>query len=428
MSDEKEAQKSESIGNKEEEDKCEIVYLEEEEIDDEEEDEAHDDTSVHTFTEHEDAVYCVAFCRKILMINRNNAQTPCIAFASGGGDDKAVLYHLIDGEEPEMINLKGHTDSISCLCFSADGSMLVTGGLDGILIVWDSIDGHEISRLTGPTGDIEWVNWHPSLPAVLCGDATGLTWLFSAKIGKCVKVYSTHIESVTCGGFRSDGSEIWTAGKDKHLRIWAPKSGQATTVLHGSVQFHRDEITTGCNNRNGAIIATGDASGIVKLMQCDTGKVIGQLDTGENSIEKIEFSYDDKYIAVASMGGTVTIWNPNDLKIRHALQHPKGVTSLSWHPKMPYVISSCADGAVRVWDARNGELISEMYGHGDVITGLDTFYDGSVLLIVTSSDDTSVKLWVFDDKNPIKPIPRVPIENPPPNESKPEAQTVEEGK
>ncbi|OHS99364.1 WD repeat protein [Tritrichomonas foetus] len=378
------------------EQKCDVVFMEEEEIDEEEEEAQYEDASAHSFTEHEDAVYSVAFCKKPL-------PNGTIVFASGGGDDQAIMYHLIDKEEPKTFHLKGHTESINSLAFSADGTLLVTSDLNGNSIVWDTTDGHEISRLTGPTEGIEWVNWHPSLPAVLCGDSAGMIWLFSAKIGKCVKVYSSHVGPVTCGGFRSDGSEIWSAGEDMHLRIWAPKSGQATTTLSG-LQWHHEPIITGCNNRNGAIIATGDMSGIVKLMRCDTGKIIGQLDTGENSVEKVEFSYDDNYIAVASMGGAVTIWSPNDLKNRHALQHPGGVTSLAWHPKRPYVISACVDGAVRVWDARSGELMSEMHGHADVITGLDVYFDGNVLLIITSSEDTSVKLWVFDEKNPIKPV------------------------
>lgn len=390
----------EQIQNEEEEDinpgddsKVEIVILEEE--DKEEEDEAHDDTSACVFTEHTDSVFSIAFCKKPL-------SEGTLVFASGGGDDKAVLYHLADNAEPKAFQLTGHTDTIGSLAFSADGTLLVTGGLDGICIVWDTTDGHEISRLTGPTDSVEWVGWHPSLPAVIVGDRAGLIWMFSAKTGKCVKVYTGHNGPVTCGGFRSDGSEIWSAGEDQTLRIWAPKSGQATTILSG-VQFHQSPITCGCNNRNGAVIATGDESGIIKIMRCDQGKIVGQLDAGENSVEKVEFSYDDQYIAVASLTGTATIWSPNDLKMRHALPHPGGLTSLAWHPKKPFLVTACVDGAVRVWDVRNGALVSEMYGHHNVITDLDVYFDGKILLIVTSSEDHTVRLWAFDEENPIKP-------------------------
>jgi WD40 repeat protein len=35
------------------------------------------------------------------------------------------------------------------------------------------------------------------------------------------------------------------------------------------------------------------------------------------------------------------------------------------------VVTAACDGAVRVWDARRGEKLSEMPGHADVITDLD---------------------------------------------------------
>lgn len=397
MSEEKEKQKQ----NLEDEEpvpvegsKCEIAFenLGEE---DEEEEEAflHDDVSTETFTEHTDGVYSITFSKKMLADGT-------ILFASGGGDDKAVLYHIVSNSEAKVFHLIGHKDTIGSLAFSSDGTLLVTGGLDGICIVWDTTDGHQISQLVGPTDSVEWVSWHPSLPAVLAGDRTGMIWMYSAKIGKCVKVYSSHNGPVTCGGFRSDGSEIWSAGEDKTLRFWAPKSGQATAIMQGG-QFHHYPITSGCNNRNGALIATGDLNGIVQLTRWDQAKVVGTLTTSEKSVEAVQFSPDDQFIAVASMGGTATIWSPIDMKMRHALQHPEGVTALVWHPNKPFLITACADYAIRVWDVRNGQMISQMYGHTKFITAIDVHLNGEILFIISASEDRTVKLWQFDEKNPI---------------------------
>jgi WD40 repeat protein len=153
------------------------------------------------------------------------------------------------------------------------------------------------------------------------------------------------------------------------------------------------------------LIATGDATGIVKVVRFDDGRVLGQLDAGEKSIESVIFSTDSKWIAVASMGGTVTIWSAVDMKMRHALQHPGGITSMKWHPTRMFVVTGCVDGAVRVWDIRNAELLSEMPGHEDVITCLDVkLVEGSEadLLIITGSDDRTVRLWQFLEKAPVK--------------------------
>jgi WD40 repeat protein len=106
------------------------------------------------------------------------------------------------------------------------------------------------------------------------------------------------------------------------------------------------------------------------------------------------------------MGGTATVWSPNDFKLRHAMAHPAGVVALKWHPNRPYVVTACADGAVRVWDIRNGTLLSEMPGHQDVITAIDvTTVDGADgdLMVVSASDDRTVRLWPFVESPALKP-------------------------
>jgi WD40 repeat protein len=158
-------------------------------------------------------------------------------------------------------------------------------------------------------------------------------------------------------------------------------------AAHGDA-FHRGSICAG------ACSASGDA------------KVVGSLDAGESSIECIAFAPDSKCVAVASMGGTATAWSPDDLKLRQAMAGPAGVVAVKWHPNRPFGVTACADGAVRVWDIRNGTLLGEMPGHEDVIAAMDvTPVDGadSDLMIVSASDDRTVRLWAFVDSPALTP-------------------------
>jgi WD40 repeat protein len=148
------------------------------------------------------------------------------------------------------------------------------------------------------------------------------------------------------------------------------------------------------------LIATGDIGGVLKISKFDDTRVLGAMDAGEHSIESVAFSPDSRWVAIASMGGAATIWSPQDFTVRHALQHPSGVTGVKWHPRRPYLVTAACDGVVRVWDARSGEKLAEMPGHADVITDIDVrppdTTDGR-LFIITASDDKTVKLWSFAD-------------------------------
>jgi WD40 repeat protein len=72
-----------------------------------------------------------------------------VATASGGG---TVSVHLMQTGEQDVI-LAPH--QVSALAFSADGSRLLTGGMDGSILLWDLADRNSpLARLDGHTGAV----------------------------------------------------------------------------------------------------------------------------------------------------------------------------------------------------------------------------------------------------------------------------------
>ena len=91
------------------------------------------------------------------------------AIASGGDGGEIVVWRPADqqaqqaqqgqgdarrraDEEPELAwrvacILRGHSDDVQDLCWSPDGTMLVSGSVDNTAIVWDAAKGKIIKRL-----------------------------------------------------------------------------------------------------------------------------------------------------------------------------------------------------------------------------------------------------------------------------------------
>ena len=234
-----------------------------------------EDDSAHSFTGHTDAVFAVAW-------------NPAVqgSVATGGGDDRAFLWRVgtadgtvelggdrdddDDGDGAGQANGNGngggagekkqqqqhhqqqrrrHTDSVVSLAFSPDGSLLASGGLDGVVLLWDARTGEAPASLPpldeGPSDGVEWVCWHPRGRALLAGSEDFLAYLWDTVTGKlmCAPL-AGHGGAVRCGAFTPDGRGVVTGGGegDAALRRWDPRTGACVATVSGH-GYHEAGLT-----------------------------------------------------------------------------------------------------------------------------------------------------------------------------------------
>src|SRR5262249_24942713 len=59
------------------------------------------------------------------------------------------------------VTLRGHTDYVSSVAFSADGRRIASGSVDGTVIVGDAWTGREVITLKGHNGEVGGVAFSP---------------------------------------------------------------------------------------------------------------------------------------------------------------------------------------------------------------------------------------------------------------------------
>lgn len=193
-----------------------------------------DDASLHAFEGHTDAVLTVAW---------SSAHPDLVA--SGGQDDQAFLWRV--GQEAyertagtlSTSELSGHTDSVASVAFNSKGSLLATGGMEGVVKVWSTENGSLVQTLEGPGGSVDWIKWHPKGDVILAGSEDFTLWMWLAQSGNCMQVFAGHQGPVTSGGFTLDGKVVVSTGgeDDCSLRVWNPKTGECQFNINGH-NFH----------------------------------------------------------------------------------------------------------------------------------------------------------------------------------------------
>ena len=193
-----------------------------------EDDGAAEDMAHAVFTDHSDYVCSAAL----------NPKHPGMA-VTGGGDDKAFLwtYETDPASRGNVLTTKelgGHTDTVTCVGFNYDGTMVMTGSYDGSIRVWDVASGEIVVVLEGPE-DIEWATWHSKGNAIVAGSKDGTIWMWMTHNGgQCVQVFAGHDGLVSAGCFSSDGKVVCSGGEDGTVRVWAPKTGACKHVFNGN--------------------------------------------------------------------------------------------------------------------------------------------------------------------------------------------------
>eukprot|EP00903_Cladosiphon_okamuranus_P018037 g16599.t1 len=365
-----------------------------------------EDMAGATFTGHSDAVYCVA-------VNPKNPSQ----FISGGGDDKGFMWAVKDdGTVAGSCELGGHTDTVSTVGFSADGSLAATGCYGGLLKVWEAATGTMKRVLEGPE-DIECLAWHTLGNVLLTGSQDGTVWMWEASNGTCMQVFAGHESKVSCVMFTTSGKAVISGSDDATVRVWAPRTGECRHTFSGH-GFHVGAVTCLASHPDPsqtAMIMSGGEDGSARMMHVQNKRVVGTLvhcDAGAGSVEAVGFcATHQSWVATGGTDGSLKVWDAVSGTCRHTCAHPAAVTRLEWHPSAPLVFTACADGNIRAWDARTGVCTSLFTGHTDMILDMRLVDPqspsspqpaaggggggtvDSPVLIVTASDDNSSKVF-----------------------------------
>ncbi|KAH7920025.1 WD40 repeat-like protein [Leucogyrophana mollusca] len=127
----------------------------------------------------------------------------------------------------------GHVDSVVCLAFSRGGKHLASGGEDGNIIIWDVVEGHQLSRIHMKTPILS-LQWDFAL-GLFCGFQDGALLLIPdvVNVNSTFEVLTGVKAPVYCMDLHSSSRELAIGlGCEVHVAKEMTKATYATfTVL-----------------------------------------------------------------------------------------------------------------------------------------------------------------------------------------------------
>lgn len=215
-------------------------------------------TLLNSWRKHSSVVAAVA-----IRSSNNPGENQILASASR--DRSVKLWHLPDGNL--QTTLSGHQERVTCVTFSPNHSLLVSGSQDAKIKIWKVA-----SRTAPPNGE---------------------------PIGELLG----HEGVVHAVALTADGRAI-SSSWDRTIKIWQLSTGEC---LH-SFSGHLLPAVSVTIRPNSKIFATGSHDGTIKLWNIDTAQCLATLTEHTQGITAVKFSPDGSTLASCSADGTVKLW------------------------------------------------------------------------------------------------------------------------
>lgn len=114
---------------------------------------------------------------------------------------------------------KGHKESVYALAMNDSGTVLVSGGTEKVVRVWDSRTGVKAMKLRGHTDNIRALIFDSTGRFCLSGSSDSMIRLWDLGQQRCVHSYAVHTDSVWALASTPTFSHVYSGGRDQSLYL-----------------------------------------------------------------------------------------------------------------------------------------------------------------------------------------------------------------
>jgi WD40 repeat protein len=295
----------------------------------------------------------------------------------------------------------GHTGAIAALALVPDGTMLITGGNDKTVRVWEATSGKQLRSFQGHMAPLTAVAARGDGKQLASASEDGAIRIWDLSNEDEHRAMTEATDSLWAVAFSPDGKRVAAAGSDRAIRVYDPETGKVEATLTGakspitSLAFFPD------SNRLAA--AGGDQTLVV--WDVAKQKAIKELAGHESAILSVAVA-DDGKVLTASADKTVRGFSADGDKAAWTWAARSAVCAVAVRKGGKHGAAGLADGTLVTLDltAATPKESWSQTAHVAGVACLAYSADGNRLASV--GGDGALRVWVVDDNGTLTSLLR----------------------
>ncbi|RSH89647.1 hypothetical protein EHS25_002198 [Saitozyma podzolica] len=248
-------------------------------------------------------------------------------------------------------------------------SLVVSGGCDRVLRVWDLETGQCVHALEGHSSTIRCLRVLDGRPIAVTGSRDGTLRVWDIHRGRLLHTLVGHEHSVRC--IEIAGNMVVSGSYDRTARVWDVDTGECIHVLRG--HYHQIYACA----FDGLRIVTGSLDATVRIWSAATGDCIALLQGHTSLVGQLQLIGDT--LVTGGSDGRVICFDLSTLECRHRIcAHDNSVTCLQQDDR--WIISGGNDGRVKLFSVETGEFVRDLTRPCDAVWRVTARDDRVVIL------------------------------------------------
>ncbi|KAK7389154.1 hypothetical protein VNO78_23987 [Psophocarpus tetragonolobus] len=260
--------------------------------------------------------------------------------------------------------LHAHEGGCASMFFEYNSGILITGGQDRLVKMWDTNTGSVSSTLHGCLGSVLDLTITHDNRSVIAASSSNNLYVWDVNSGRVRHTLTGHTDKVCAVDVSKISSRhVVSAAYDRTIKVWDLVKGYCTNTII----FHSN-----CNalsfSMDGQTIFSGHVDGNLRLWDIQSGRLLSEVAAHSLAVTSISLSRNGNVVLTSGRDNLHNLFDVRSLEVCGTLKAVGNRVASNWSrscisPDDNHVAAGSADGSVHIWSISKGDIVSTLKEH-----------------------------------------------------------------